>query len=660
MKKQTKILVKLFPCVITVLLVFFALHYMRTARYYGEFSLSIFDREGINITQEFEFYGLSYFGDTIELYPQKLEYKNKSQVYLKSLMVNSFYSLDSIEVRLQDDSLTSVNQGFKKGNNVIKLACNESIRDKIISIKIFRYLFVLILVLFLISLLFVIFDKEVFKLLNKKIIKFFFLLILVLIIVVAIVLLVRKFHTNPSEVTYYPDFNYETNFNYTLTNCNSELQIEIRDTSGSGLEFIFNLNDKFWFNENDFKRSLLNLNIDSTYGTPADILKAFKLVSNYTYHKCPHEKIQRAKVLNNPYLLLNSIGSGLCNNRAVALSFLTNSLGYRARLLSVDGHAFSEVFNNDKWILLDPDYGLSLITSEQEIASISEIRNESDLRPKVVSNCFFINNFENSFNPYPIRLENLYKRETLTSSFYNEKLSNQNSYFELPKGSTVTFPLFCDSIDSYLMKVNISGNYFGKVRIPLLIHSIRGNSLYDYYYLDTNMFLYDEFFVSGTNIEILAFINPLLFIPDIDQKFEFTYLSSRKTKPKIKFSEKSDTLNYFTSIPQIMQLFNEVKLYYYEIACEYLIDKNNEILVWNDFDKLICAYVPEFENDTILRMQVKNLFVKVKEQNEDFQDIINDPGIVAVLIFLSEHNYSYNYSLILFNYIGNLSEYKPI
>ena len=639
---------------------FFALHYVKSAKYYGEFTLSLFDREGTNITQKFEFYGVSYFGDTITLYPEKLEYKNKSQVYLKSLIVNSLYADDSIEINLQDDSLNSAFQGFNKGNNIIQLSCNENIIDKIVSIKNFRYLFVLIFVSLLISVLFLIFDKEIFKLLNKKIIKYFLLLLLVLIIVVAIVLFVRKFKNAQPDLVYYPDFCYETIINYSLKDPVSGLKIEIKDTSNSRLEFIFSLNDKFWFNESDFKRNLFLMDVDSAYKTPGEIIKAFKLVSNYTYHKCPHEKIQKAEVLNNPYLLLNSIGGGLCNNRAVAISVLSNSLGYNSRLISVNGHAFAEVFNKNKWIMLDPDYGLFFVNSIHNIASIKQVRSDSVIIPQVLNNKIFINNLENYYNPFPERLKDLYLSETQYCNSCNTKLSNLDSYFSLPAQSVVSFPIYCDSIGSYLMRIKISGDYFGKVRIPLLIHSINGNNLFNYYYLDSNLFLYDEFFISGKNIEILAFINPLLFIPDEDGIFDFTYFSSEKTKPKIEIFEKTDTLNYFTSIPKIMQLFNEVKLNYYEIACEYLIDKNNEILEWRDLEKLICDYIPEFEDNSTLNHQLRSFFNEEVDRNPYFLDIINEPGIVAVVLFISDfEKCNYDYRL-LFRLIRDLSEHKPI
>jgi hypothetical protein len=329
-------------------------------------------------------------------------------------------------------------------------------------------------------------------------------------------------------------------------------------------------------------------------------------------------------------------------------------MGYKTRIWNVKGlHVFPEVFNGNKWLMLDPDYGLLLRTEEGQIVSLDDIRIDSFLVPVLSGRNNFICNPENMIDTFPIRLKNIYKNDSLASYYMLTDKTLEDTYFKLPSGAKLTFPIFVDSLDTYILEVFIPGFYEGEIKIPLLINSLINNKNKRTDSLLKCGVLYDDFYIIGENIVISALINPLLFIPKTNKKISLCYSTNNSCFPEIKISDKST--NYDTDLFQIISYFSELiyinKNDYLEKSKKYLQKLNHATIIdWKDIEKVVKLHFNKKEYP-LHKMEILKRALSFKGlTDQEFFEQINYPENIAIILIILDKCDNDNYFLKLEQY----------
>lgn len=293
---------------------------------------------------------------------------------------------------------------------------------------------------------------------------------------------------------------------------------------------------KLIMNDYDFSSNLkiadYIISMEEDYPNEPIEKKAFRFVRDFTWHD--NDIIER-KFANSPYIMINSIGGGLCGSRSAALTNILIELGYEARSWVLGGHVVSEVLINGKWKLMDPDLGVYYFNENYEIASYAEIINNpsyiTDPIKKINSDYFGF------FYGYSPRLAEIYE-----SKYDNEKLNVEYQRdmtfngFLLPPKSCLLFPYKCNNNPSFhsIAVLKIPKSFIGKVRIPLVIAKIYGNGIIKYQNKEftTNLGVSSEdlygdslsfdidIIENQSGIKIYYYINPLIYRVRNNNKLE--------------------------------------------------------------------------------------------------------------------------------------------
>jgi len=86
--------------------------------------------------------------------------------------------------------------------------------------------------------------------------------------------------------------------------------------------------------------------------------------------------------LRNPEVFINSVGFGICADRAFVLAALWKSMGFGARVWALsDNHAVAEVNDGSGWKMFDPDKGCYFEKEDTAaVASVAEIASDIALK----------------------------------------------------------------------------------------------------------------------------------------------------------------------------------------------------------------------------------------------------------------------------------------
>lgn len=88
------------------------------------------------------------------------------------------------------------------------------------------------------------------------------------------------------------------------------------------------------------------------------------------------------KAAYSPDRILRLGNEGFCSQQSYILTRLANDLGLSARQVGLNGHVVAEVWYDDDWHMLDPDYELAIRGAHGQIASVAELERD---RPRLVS-----------------------------------------------------------------------------------------------------------------------------------------------------------------------------------------------------------------------------------------------------------------------------------
>ncbi|MBN2776012.1 MAG: hypothetical protein JXR36_00125 [Bacteroidales bacterium] len=253
-------------------------------------------------------------------------------------------------------------------------------------------------------------------------------------------------------------------------------------------------------------------------------LKAWRFVHNLSFTDV---NIADVPVQNSPTLILNSLGGGLCGSRSAILTNILIAMGFKARSWCVEGHVVTEVFSNDKWQVLDPDYGVYFLNNSNEIASFFELCENptwfDDTSRYVLVNyseAVLLNVFMMDYAKMFATTEDNRRYNTGFDHFPNPDLE-----FVMPPGAKLVFPVKNSDRGVFYQNAKLSfvDNYCGAIKIPLVLDEIIGKGKVKInnhiYYIDGGLKNFEDFnigfgefeIIENLGIELFYFINPELF-----------------------------------------------------------------------------------------------------------------------------------------------------
>lgn len=102
----------------------------------------------------------------------------------------------------------------------------------------------------------------------------------------------------------------------------------------------------------------------------------WKFVKENTSHSLP---LSSGHLPHYPLHLINSFGSGLCDDRNTALTILFKQAGFNARVVELGGHMVAEVSYDHEWHMYDADLGVYYLNDKGKVASVDYISGHPEI-----------------------------------------------------------------------------------------------------------------------------------------------------------------------------------------------------------------------------------------------------------------------------------------
>lgn len=116
--------------------------------------------------------------------------------------------------------------------------------------------------------------------------------------------------------------------------------------------------------------------IPPIYPNEPDYQKAWRFLTARAYVYTPFT----GDVQNyDPLLFINSVGYGYCDSFANVLATIWQWQGYQSRVWWLSGHVVPEVQVNGRWMMFDAMFGVYYLDNNNEIASVDELSQDTDL-----------------------------------------------------------------------------------------------------------------------------------------------------------------------------------------------------------------------------------------------------------------------------------------
>lgn len=122
--------------------------------------------------------------------------------------------------------------------------------------------------------------------------------------------------------------------------------------------------------------ALTPLSLDFTKEEEKDAILVWKFIHTSTHHSLP---LAQGRLPHDPMRLVNSFGSGLCDDRNTALASTFKILGYDARVVSLGGHMVAEVEYDDSWHMFDADLGVYYRDNLGRVASVQYLSSHPEI-----------------------------------------------------------------------------------------------------------------------------------------------------------------------------------------------------------------------------------------------------------------------------------------
>jgi len=149
--------------------------------------------------------------------------------------------------------------------------------------------------------------------------------------------------------------------------------LKIANTAEQAIEFTFRINDGFPnLGSEVFSEGRTGANLTGMDSA----LQLLTFVASNTFHASSDATFQQDW---NPQSFLNSIGYGLCHERANLLASLLQMHGFQTRMVDLRTHVVLEFRYDGKWVLLDADRHMFYLNRSNGFASLDDLRADSSL-----------------------------------------------------------------------------------------------------------------------------------------------------------------------------------------------------------------------------------------------------------------------------------------
>ncbi len=251
--------------------------------------------------------------------------------------------------------------------------------------------------------------------------------------------------------------------------------ISIANTSDRSVSFHLKLNGRFPLNVDEMVEEIrAKVALDST--PPA--VAAWQFVSDNTYHLDPYSV---SPWMHDPYILVNSLGGGFCDDRSSVLHLLWNKMGFEARVMELNGHVVAEVKDNGLWKHFDPDHEVYYVDEDGSTVGVAYLeKNGCNGVETVGANAVQKKLWD--CRTYDADLQmNLYKsdEDNKDATDWNMNfIPLQNEKHTLPPGSELIF-IRGEKNRPAVAVVKLTQASKGLLRIPLVPYAIKGNGAFE-------------------------------------------------------------------------------------------------------------------------------------------------------------------------------------
>ncbi|MFO7791332.1 MAG: hypothetical protein R6V32_12270, partial [Bacteroidales bacterium] len=377
-------------------------------------------------------------------------------------------------------------------------------------------------------------------------------------------------------------------------------QVIINNPSDSVLNIRFQVNNQFWFTQNEILESVDQVQTDSLPGVPMDAAKAWTFIMDNTFH---YQEIHLPKAFSyKPAILLNSFGGALCSHRNAALAQIWKWQGYESRCIHLEGHVVPELYYKDKWMMLDADYNCYFLNDDGDIADCKALENN-------------ISDFTQNKNPDSESIMHTLLRicpETYHGLFLSTKNNNINHWFienipemplhmTLPPGAQIKFPHITDNkaqTAHHFGILKIPGFFTGNLDIPFALYAAKADIIrsQNLHFQQNRINQPGTYFISGKDIEIVFLVNPVLH----DRKIRSAKIAKNKDiELSITSGMDEPSSNRFLMFRKHMShSFDSVFLSYVTDKSNHpekasIEDKNDFLITYAEFMKIDSCAVPD-------------------------------------------------------------------
>ncbi len=173
--------------------------------------------------------------------------------------------------------------------------------------------------------------------------------------------------SNSCQINKKSDINEELRIYQNESYSETIQSLVIENPSNLPVSFNLEINNEFPLKMTDILDNVRSLSAHKSIPVEQ---AAWEYVFFLTFHSDPYTE---ESWQHEPLIFLNSLGGGFCDDRASVLAKLWMELGFKAKIIRLEGHVVPEVFSGNKWKMYDPDEGVYYLNDRNEIASVSEL-----------------------------------------------------------------------------------------------------------------------------------------------------------------------------------------------------------------------------------------------------------------------------------------------
>ena len=257
-----------------------------------------------------------------------------------------------------------------------------------------------------------------------------------------------------------------------------QYSIALTNESAFQAEFRMRFNGNISSNLQDLVQHIQTADIPGTTGDEPDYERVYHYMLQFHQHDFP---LTQRMWQHDPIVYINSLGFGLCDDAATAMSIIWREMGYESRIWLLDGHVVSEVNTGERWEMYDADLRVHFFNRDGQVAGVEELANNPGIIRAPTDPV--------SENPYlySARMAQIYRttENNRICTVCEEGLGRTDLTFQLPAGGRIewgqsysdkTLPtVHIDTATKFgQVKVTIPAGATGSVDIPLVMMDLQG------------------------------------------------------------------------------------------------------------------------------------------------------------------------------------------